>query len=140
MTLPTLIRDNKHTTCPISDKRELAAKALEYIGWLYEIERESKDLPPDKRLEIRQTKAEPLSDALYQWMLAHRQKVPDGSGTVKALNYSLKRWEALTRYLEDRAVPIDNSWVENQSGPGHLAVPTGFSQGHYAVVSVRRRS
>ena len=46
-------------------------------------------------------------------MLAHRQKVPDGFGTAKALDYSLKRWAALTRYLDDGAVPIDSNWVEN---------------------------
>ena len=103
-----------------ANKSELAAKALEYIGGLYEIERETKDLPPDMRREIRQTKAKPLADALHQWMLAHRQKVPDGSGTAKALDYSLKRWEALTRYLDDGAVPIDNNWVENQIRPWAL--------------------
>ncbi|MBH84060.1 MAG: IS66 family transposase [Alteromonadaceae bacterium] len=103
-----------------ANKSELAAKALEYIGGLYEIERETKDLPPDKRREIRQTKAKPLADALHQWMLAHRQKVPDGSGTAKALDYSLKRWDALTRYLDDGAVPIDNNWVENQIRPWAL--------------------
>jgi transposase len=103
-----------------ANKSELAAKALEYIGGLYEIERESKDLPPDKRREIRQTRAKPLADALHQWMLAHRQKVPDGSGTAKALDYSLKRWAALTRYLDDGAVPIDNNWVENQIRPWAL--------------------
>jgi|TARA_R110002074_G_scaffold399552_1_gene593012 hypothetical protein len=53
-------------------------------------------------------------------MLAHRQKVPDGSGTAKALDYSLKRWKALTRYLDDGAVPIDNNWVENQIRPWAL--------------------
>src|SRR5690554_7843786 len=62
-----------------ANKSELAAKALEYIGGLYEVERETKDLPPDKRREIRQTRAKPLADALHQWMLAHRQKVPDRS-------------------------------------------------------------
>jgi len=29
------------------------------------------------------------------------------------LDYSLKRWLALTRYLEDSAVPIDNNQIEN---------------------------
>lgn len=33
------------------------------------------------------------------------------------LDYSLKRWAALTRYLDDGAVPIDNNWVENQIRP-----------------------
>jgi hypothetical protein len=57
---------------------------------------------------------------LHQWMLIHRQKVPDGSGTARALDYSLKRWTALTRYLDDGAVPIDNNWVENQIRPWAL--------------------
>lgn len=33
---------------------------------------------------------------------------------AKVLDYSLKRWIALTRYLDDGAVPIENNWVENQ--------------------------
>ena len=53
-------------------------------------------------------------------MLVHRTKVPDGSGTAKALDYSLKRWEALTRYLDDGSVPIDNNRVENQIRPWAL--------------------
>ncbi|WP_420390559.1 IS66 family transposase [Marinobacter sp.] len=103
-----------------ANKSELAAQALEYIGQLYMIEREAKDLPPDKRQSIRNEKARPITDALHQWMVAHRQKVPDGSGTARALDYSLKRWKALTRYLDDGAVPIDNNWVENQIRPWAL--------------------
>ena len=61
-----------------------------------------------------------LLSRLHQWMLIHRQKVLDGSGTAKALDYSLKRWTALTRYLDDGAVPIDNNWVENQIRPWAL--------------------
>lgn len=51
--------------------------SLEYIGGLYEIEWEAK--------------TRPIADELHQWLLAHRQKVPDGSGTAKASDYSLKR-------------------------------------------------
>jgi transposase len=43
--------------------------------------------------------------------------VPDGSATAKAIDYSLRRWEALTRYLDDGNVPIDNNWVENRIRP-----------------------
>src|SRR5699024_12562888 len=50
-------------------------------------------------------------------MLAQRTLVPDGSGTAKALDYSLKRWTALTRYLEDGRVPIDNNHIEQQIRP-----------------------
>ena len=103
-----------------ANQSTLAAQALEYIGQLYRVERETKDLPPDKRHAIRHEKARPIADALHQWMLIHRQKVPDGSGTARALDYSLKRWTALTRYLDDGAVPIDNNWVENQIRPWAL--------------------
>jgi hypothetical protein len=36
------------------------------------------------------------------------------------LDYSLKRWGALTRYLDDGSVPIDNNRVENQIRPWAL--------------------
>ena len=38
----------------------------------------------------------------------------NGTATVKAVDYSLKRWVALTRYLEDGSVPIENNRCENQ--------------------------
>jgi transposase len=34
-----------------------------------------------------------------------------------ALDYGLKRWQALTRYLEDGRVPLDNNSVENLIRP-----------------------
>ena len=57
---------------------------------------------------------------LHEWMLAQRELVPEGSATAKALDYSLKRWVALTRYLNDGAVPIDNDPVENTIRPWAL--------------------
>lgn len=53
-------------------------------------------------------------------MFTHRELVPNGSATAKALDYSLKRWVALTRYLADGAVPIDDNPVENQIRPWAL--------------------
>lgn len=46
--------------------------------------------------------------------------VHDGSAISKALDYSLKCWTALSRYLDDGALPIDNSWAENQIRPWAL--------------------
>jgi len=46
-------------------------------------------------------------------MLTQRELVPEGSAIDKALDYSLKRWVALTRYPEDGALPIDNNQIEN---------------------------
>lgn len=39
------------------------------------------------------------------------------TATAKAIDYSLKRWVALTYYLSDGQVPIDNNWIENQIRP-----------------------
>jgi transposase len=103
-----------------ANKSTLAKDALEYIGQLYEIERQAKSLDEEQRYRLRQQRARPLLDAFHAWLVAQRQKVPDGSATAKAINYSLKRWNALTRYLDDGAVPIDNNWVENQIRPWAL--------------------
>ncbi len=53
-------------------------------------------------------------------MIAQRDIVHNGSAIGKALDYSLKRWAALSRYLDDGTVPIDNNWCENQIRPWAL--------------------
>jgi len=50
-------------------------------------------------------------------MLLQRQRITDGSATARALDYSLKRWGALTQFLDDGQLPIDNNWIENQIRP-----------------------
>ncbi len=96
---------------------QLAGKALKYFGMLYDIERYIKPMPSEDRRQSRQDYAQPVADALHTWMLSQRQLVPEGSATAKALDYSLKRWQALTRYLDDGQLPIDNNWIENQIRP-----------------------
>jgi len=95
----------------------VAAEALRHIGALYVIEREIAELSLPEQHRQRQQRAKPLADALHLWMLAQRQKVPEGSPTARALDYSLKRWVALTRYLDDARLPIDNNLIERQIRP-----------------------
>lgn len=73
-----------------------------------------RDLPAEDRLRERRTRAGPVAQALHKWLLELRPKVPDGSATAKAMDYSLHRWAALTRYLGDPALPIDNNFVSVQ--------------------------
>ncbi len=103
-----------------TNKSMLAEQALRYIQLLYEIESEVRDLEPDLRRRIRQEKAVPIMNMLHAWMRTQRELVPEGSAISKALDYSLKRWAALSRYLGDGAVPIDNNWAENQIRPWAL--------------------
>ena len=58
-----------------------------------------------------------MLDALHQWMILQRQKLPDNSATARALDYSLRRWTALTRFVDDGQLPVDNNWIENQIRP-----------------------
>ena len=103
-----------------ANQSQIAAEALAQIGRLYDIERQAKDLDDAERLQLRQEKSKPILDLWHRWLLTQRQKVPDGSATAKAIDYSLKRWDALIRYCEDAAVPIDNNRVENQIRPWAL--------------------
>ncbi len=103
-----------------ANQSTLAEYALKQIGQLYEIERTIKDSPDDHRKAIRQQQSRPVIDHLHQWLSLQRQKVPNGSAIAKAIDYSLKRWAALTRFCEDGAVPIDNNQVENQMRPWAL--------------------
>ena len=101
-----------------ANKSSIAGPALELFGQLYQVERDIQAIAePAKRLEHRRTRAGPIAQALHDWMTAQRAKVPPGTATAKALDYSLNRWAALTRYLDDVRLPIDNNHDEQQIRP-----------------------
>lgn len=100
-----------------ANKSHIAQAALEQFNAIYAVEAQLQDMSPDERRHQRQTDIKPLMDKLRQWLLDHKIKVPDGSGTMRAIDYSLKRWDALTTFLNDPHTPIDNNWVENQIRP-----------------------
>ena len=61
---------------------------MKFFGKLCEVEPEVRDLPASERRTIRQDKRQPVAHALHQWLTQQRQKVPDGSATAKAMDYS----------------------------------------------------
>lgn len=101
----------------IANKSDIAATAIEFIGQLYGIERELKELLPEQRGHERRTRAAPIAAALHDWLIAQRIKITDATATAKAIDYSLNRWAALVRYLDDPALPIDNNHDEQQIRP-----------------------
>jgi transposase len=98
-------------------KSEVGRQALRFYRVLFRIEDEIVELPPDERRRTRQRKSRRVAAVLHRWLIAQRQLVPPGSATMKAIDYSLKRWSELTRFIEDGDVPISNNWVENQIRP-----------------------
>ncbi len=95
----------------------IAQEALLRIAALYEIEGRGKGMTIAERTDLRQREAMPLLTSMHEWLLATRVTVANGGGTAKAIDYSLKRWAALSRYATDGARPIDNNPVENAIRP-----------------------
>ena len=100
-------------------RSDIAAEGLRYFAALYEIEREARELKMDAdgRQQLRQQRSKPVAEALRQWLTRQRGQVPDGSATRKAIEYSLGRWAALIRYIDDGELPIDNNHIENRIRP-----------------------
>ena len=91
----------------------IAQEALKRIGALYALEHEGKAMDVAARTPWRQEQAQPLLDSMLAWLRSTRTTVANGSGTAKAMDYSLRRWAALSRYASDGRLPIDNNPVEN---------------------------
>ena len=53
------------------------------------------------------------AQALHDWLIAQRIKTAEGSGLARAIDYSLKRWQALIRYADSGHLPIDNNMCES---------------------------
>jgi hypothetical protein len=68
-------------------------------------------------IRIGEDVAEKLDYQPGVFSVLHRQKVPSGSATAKAIDYSLGRWAALTRHLDDGTLTADNNWAENRIRP-----------------------
>lgn len=95
----------------------LAKEALERIGELYAIEAKLRDLDDEARGHERRHLLGPRLEALKQWLADLQPNVLGASGLARAVDYTLKRWDALARVLDDGAYPIDNNPVENAIRP-----------------------
>lgn len=83
---------------------------LDLIDELFKIESEIKDEPPDKRLEIRQSKSKLIIQKI-QDLLNETVALPE-SNLGKALSYTSKLWEGLVVFLNDPEVPMHTNGIE----------------------------
>ena len=95
----------------------VAEEALRRIAQLYAIEQQAVGMTAAQRLQLRQQHAVPALADLHAWLLATQRSVAAGSGTAKAIEHALKRWQALQRYAHSGSLPIDNNPVENAIRP-----------------------
>lgn len=99
-----------------SENRDLALIGLGSSNELFDLERQHKKLPPQKRLEMRRQRARPVIEMLKRWkdQQLGNPHVAEGSRLRKALNYLTNQWPALCKFLEDGRVPIHNNESEGQ--------------------------
>ena len=96
----------------VANGSAIATEAVQRIGALYDIEREVRGKPADLRCQIRQARAGPLVDELHRWLNKTVAGLSHKSDTAAAIRYALSRWRALTRYLDDGQIEMDNSAAE----------------------------
>jgi transposase len=93
-------------------KSPVAKEALDRIGALYGIEEKARFAPPAERLAHRAETA-PLLDAFFGWAEGTVAKLSAKSSLAEAFRYTIKRREALARFLADARLEIDNNIAEN---------------------------
>ena len=96
------------------NKAPIAIEAVERIDALFAIEREINGMTPQERVRVRNERSRPLVIKLESWLREQRARVSKNSETGKAIDYSLKRWSVLTRYLDDGRICMSNNAAERE--------------------------
>jgi transposase len=100
----------------ILNYKSKSEEALRFFQHLFEIEKTAKELglnAADRKL-MREQEAKPILDEFKRWLDAARLHALPKSSFGKAVGYCLNNWPALTAYLEDGDLSIDNNIAEQQ--------------------------
>ncbi len=92
----------------------LATMGLIYIGYLFDIEKECRDLNEAGRREHRQKEALPVLDNIKKWLDQEQPQVLPSSAIGQAMGYAVNQWDALNRYVDHGLLSIDNNVAERE--------------------------
>ena len=90
----------------------MAKAAIDQFAALYAVEKAAAEMPAEERVALRKQASAPALAALLAWMERTRDFVLEQSPLGQAIGYALRNRVALSRYLEDGRLPIDNNSVE----------------------------
>ena len=93
-------------------KAPIALEAVRRIDEVFAIEREINGQSPEHRRAVRQARSKPVVDALEKWLREERRKLSSKNPVAKAIDYSIKRWPAFARFLEDGRICMSNNAAE----------------------------
>jgi transposase len=111
---------------------KLAAWFVRQIGLLYAVEKElrEKKAGPQLRAAMRVWQSGPILARLRRAMeLVRGRTLPQGL-LGQAIDYALKRWKALMRFVDDGLLEIDNNLIENAIRPSAIGKKNWLFFGH----------
>ena len=94
--------------------RDRALIGLGFIKKLYEADRVASRAPPSRRTQERRRHAEPVLEGFKSWLDAEALVVLPKAPIADAIGYTRNQWGALTRFLEDARLKLDNNAAERQ--------------------------
>ncbi|MFI3014225.1 IS66 family transposase [Klebsiella aerogenes] len=100
-----------------ASKDPRAEMAVRQIAGLYRLEKKIRHRPVEKIRQWRQRYARPVLEKLWQWLELQKDACPESSALGKAIAYVLKRRTALSRFLDDGSLPLDNNRCERAIRP-----------------------
>lgn len=97
----------------------LASRAMGFIGEVYKIEGRAREkgLEGAELLAHRQQHAMPVMTRFHAWLTAHENDLLPEHPITKAMRYYVRHWQALSRFLTDPSVSLDNNFAENALRP-----------------------
>ena len=103
----------------LSNDKARSTIALELIQELYKTEALAREagLSSPARKELRLEKSLPIINTMGKWISEQVQYTLPRSSIGIAMRYSMARWDALSAYLYDGILEIDNNMVENAIRP-----------------------
>ena len=127
-----VIKAKKKNRSKRSQPKSLADEALEFIGHLYQIEKEAKakNLQPQGIYQLRQEKAKAVLESFKSWLDAKQEITPPKGLLGKAIGYALKHWQKLIVYIEDGRLSPDNNAAENAIRPFVVGRKNWLFAGH----------
>ena len=88
-------------------------RVVESFAEIYRVEARCKaqQLDPQQRLLLHQEHSQSVLENLKSWFVEQidTKQVEPNSGLGQAMNYKLKRWDPLTRFLREPSAPLDNN-------------------------------
>src|SRR3546814_3017185 len=82
-----------------------------------DIEDRIRGMLPDERRALRQEHARPVLEEMKVWIEVTLSTLPQKQKLAEAMRYALSRWVALSVYIDDGRVEIDNNIAERAMRP-----------------------